>query len=164
MDLILAEYIQTLRHVRRGRKELSLVDRRELPAVHVDGLESVGRGRGARYFLSRRFYSALGQKGVYTRRKGLDRDTNKALLEQHLREQEGGGGALSELRQVLPAESQRVVQKLLDELRHEQRVELKGSKRWATAPSTAIGTFPPAMRWWRCASCFTSPTGWRKQG
>lgn len=42
--------------------------------------ESVGRGRGMRYLLSRRFYAALGQKGAYTRRKGFDRQANKELL------------------------------------------------------------------------------------
>lgn len=99
--------------------------------VAVGAVESIGRGRGTRYFLSRRFYAALGEKGAYTRRRGLDRDTNKALLEQHLRGQGATGAALSELRQVLPAESQAGVQGLLHELRNEGRIELRGSRRWA---------------------------------
>lgn len=99
--------------------------------VAVGALEAVGRGRGTRYLLSRRFYAALGEKGVYTRRRGLDRDTNKALLEQHLRTQGETGAALSELRQVLPSESHAGVQGLLQELRNEGRVDLKGSRRWA---------------------------------
>jgi ATP-dependent DNA helicase RecG len=81
--------------------------------------------------LSQRLYAALGAKGVYTRKRGLDRETNKALLEQHLRGQGEAGSPLSELRQVLPSESARNVQSLLAELREEGRVTLRGQRRWA---------------------------------
>src|SRR5262249_20748613 len=47
-------------------------------------IEASGRGRGTRYMLSRRFYDFIGQRGAYTRRRGLDRETNKALLEKHI--------------------------------------------------------------------------------
>ena len=43
-------------------------------------LESVGRGKGTRYLLSRRFYAAIKQRGTYTRRKGLDRNANKCFF------------------------------------------------------------------------------------
>ncbi|MDK9718413.1 MAG: putative DNA binding domain-containing protein [Trichlorobacter sp.] len=99
--------------------------------VELGAIESVGRGRGTRYLLSRRLYAALGAKGVYTRKKGLDRETNKALLEKHLRNQGEVGAQLAELRQVLPAESESTVQNLLNELREENRVALKGKRRWA---------------------------------
>lgn len=99
--------------------------------VAVGAVESVGRGRGTRYLLSRRLYAALGANGVYTRKRGLDWETNKALLERHLQAQGESGAALSELRQVLPAESLSVVQRLLDELRREGRVSLRGTRRWA---------------------------------
>ena len=49
-------------------------------------VEKVGRGKGVRYVLARQFYAFLGQKGVYTRKRGLDRETNKnAPLEAHKR-------------------------------------------------------------------------------
>jgi ATP-dependent DNA helicase RecG len=103
-----------------------------LPGLIAAGaVESIGRGRGIRYLLSQRLYAALGAKGVYTRKRGLDRETNKALLEQHLRVQGAAGAPLSELRQVLPSESESGVQRLLDELRSEGRVALRGQKRWA---------------------------------
>jgi ATP-dependent DNA helicase RecG len=55
--------------------------RQSLKRLQEPGIvESVGRGRGVRYILSRRFYAALSKKGVYTRRKELDRETNKQLL------------------------------------------------------------------------------------
>lgn len=103
-----------------------------LPGLIAAGaVESIGRGRGTRYLLSQRLYDALGAKGVYTRKRGLDRETNKALLERHLRSQGAAGSPLSELCQVLPSESESGVQRLLDELRHEGRVTLRGQKRWA---------------------------------
>jgi ATP-dependent DNA helicase RecG len=103
-----------------------------LPGLITAGaVESIGRGKGIRYLLSQRLYAALGAKGVYTRKRGLDRETNKALLERHLRSQGAAGSPLSELRQVLPSESESGIQRLLDELRNEGRVALRGQKRWA---------------------------------
>ena len=103
-----------------------------LPGLIAAGaVESVGRGKGTRYLLSQRLYAALGAKGVYTRKKGLDRETNKALLLQHLREQGEAGSPLFELRQVLPSESESGVQRFLEELRNEAKVILRGRKRWA---------------------------------
>jgi len=62
---------------------------RELPAqlkgrllglAAVGAVEALGRGKGARYILSEALYAALGAKGTHTRKKGLDHETNKALL------------------------------------------------------------------------------------
>lgn len=99
--------------------------------VNAGAVEFVGRGRGVRHMLSRRLYAALGAKGEYTRKRGLDHETNKALLEKHLLEQGADGSPLAELRQVLPSESARGVQRLLEELRREGRVALRGTRRWA---------------------------------
>ncbi|MEK6700313.1 MAG: ATP-binding protein [Nitrospirota bacterium] len=99
--------------------------------IDVGAVESVGRGKGTRYILSESFYSELGAHGVHTRKRGLDRDTNKALLEKHLMKRAAEGAPLSELEQVLPALSARNVQRLLTELRDEGRVFLKGKRRWA---------------------------------
>ena len=115
-------------------RDAPLIDRHRdrLPGlIQVGALETIGRGRGTRYLLSKRFYAALGQRAAYTRRRGLDRETNKALLLQHLSGQAEVGAALSELRQVLPSESEGAVQALLNELRQEGKVVLRGSRRWA---------------------------------
>lgn len=115
-------------------REQALTDRMRLrlPALIAAGaVESTGRGRGTVYLLSRGFYAALGQKGVYTRKRGLDRETKKALLERHLSDQGNSGATLSELRQVLPSESQAAVQGLLHELKSEDRITLRSSRRWA---------------------------------
>lgn len=105
--------------------------RNRLPALVELGLvETIGRGRGARYLLSRRFLSAIGQKGTYTRRRGLDRETNKALLIRHLAAVGADGSQLAELQQVLPALSRGQLKRLLNELRDESRIISRGERRW----------------------------------
>lgn len=99
--------------------------------VDAGVVERHGRGRGARFILSRGLYAALGQRGAYTRERGLDHETNKALLVQHIRQQNAEGCALAELWQVLPALSRSQVQGLLQELREEGRVRVQGARRWA---------------------------------
>lgn len=99
--------------------------------IELGAIESVGRGRGIRYILSQSLYSAIGAPGVHTRKKGLDHETNKALIEKHLRKLGNEGAPLSELMQVLPALSESALQRLLSELRSEKRVHLKGKRRWA---------------------------------
>lgn len=104
--------------------------RRCVPALIESGaLESQGRGRGTRYYLSQSLYAAIGQNGIYTRRKGLDRETNKALLVKHLEGNQGVGAPLAELCQVLPAQSTSSVQRMLRELRDEGRIDLRGSRK-----------------------------------
>ncbi len=103
-----------------------------LPSLIAAGaIESIGRGRSARYLLARRLQAALGTAGAYTRERGLDRETNKTLLLTHLRRQGEAGAPLPELQQVLPAQSRITVQRLLGELRKEGLVELHGQRRWA---------------------------------
>lgn len=99
--------------------------------IEAGAVEMIGRGRGTRYMLSQRFYAALGSKGVYTRKRGLDHETNKALLEQHLRRQGDVGSPFSELRQVLPGLAGSAIRRLLRELRAEGRLQVRGRRRWA---------------------------------
>jgi ATP-dependent DNA helicase RecG len=106
--------------------------RDRLPGLAAVGaVEVLGRGKGARYILSEALYAVLGAKGTHTRKKGLDHETNKALLLKHLSKQGTDGAALAELRQVLPALPESAVQALLSELRDESRVVLEGQRRWA---------------------------------
>ena len=96
-------------------------------------IERVGRGRGVRLLLSRQFYRHIGQAGVYTRRRGLDRETNKELLLRHIQDNRKEGSQLRELVQVLPALSYVQVQKLLQELRIKGQIHKVGNTsaaRW----------------------------------
>lgn len=99
--------------------------------VELGVVETVGRGRGTRYLLSRRFYTAMGRPGAYTRRRGLDREEHKALLIKHLRGVGKDGSPISELEQVLPSVSRSQLKRILDELRAERLVVLKGKRRWS---------------------------------
>jgi ATP-dependent DNA helicase RecG len=106
-----------------------------LPALEEQGIiERIGRRR---YMLSRRFYGFLGKKGVYTRRRGLDRETNKTLLLKHIQDSQHEGSKLQELMQVLPALSRDQVQKLLQALKVEGRIYHVGyanAARWYPSP------------------------------
>jgi len=120
---------------RDGKVPESLL-RRLAPLLDDGAIERVGRGRGTRYLLSRRFYRALGRSGAYTRRRGLDRDTNKALLVKHIEGTGAAGAVLAELQEVLPALSRDQVRVLLRELRREGRIEARGTTkagRWFRA-------------------------------
>jgi ATP-dependent DNA helicase RecG len=93
-------------------------------------IERVSRRR---FILGRRYYAAVGKKGVYTRKRGLDRGTNKELLLKHIRENADVGSRLDELLQVLPSLSRDQVQSLVRQLKKEGRVRVEGvtrSGRW----------------------------------
>jgi ATP-dependent DNA helicase RecG len=99
--------------------------------VELGILERVGRGRGTRYLLSRRFHAAIGERGGYTRRRGLDRETSKELLHRHIRDHAKSGCPMADLQEVLPGHSRAQIKRLLDELRREGRARLEGVRRWA---------------------------------
>lgn len=116
----------------QNERELPPQLKDRLPGLMAAGaVESLGRGKGVRYMLSEALYAALGAKGTHTRKRGLDRETNKALLVTHLSRQRERGAPLSELRQVLPALPESAVQDLLHELRTEGKLVLQGTRRWA---------------------------------
>ncbi len=89
-------------------------------------VERIGRGQGSRYMLCQQYYSLVGKSGVYTRKKGLDIETNKELLLKHLRANAKNGSKLSELQQVLPSLSRSQLQKLLTRLKFENRIHVEG--------------------------------------
>lgn len=91
-------------------------------------IERAGKGK---YILSKRFYALAGKKGVYTRKKGLDRETNKALLLKHIKGNRKTGTRLDELLQVLPSLSYNQVQTLLKELKKEGLAHVIGRTRGA---------------------------------
>ena len=95
-----------------------------LPFLLEHGI--IERTGGRKLLLARQFYTFVGKKGVYTRKRGLDRETNKTLLMKHIKDNNVGGSKLQELCEVLPSFSRRQVQTLLQELRRENRVKMLG--------------------------------------
>lgn len=114
--------------------------RARLPYLVSQGvIEASGRGHGSRYMLSRRFYDFMRQRGVYTRRRGLDRETNKALLLKHIEDNRAKGGPLEELNQVLPSLSRHQVQWLLRTMKAEGQIHNRGqtrTSRWYPGPES----------------------------
>lgn len=112
-----------------------------LPAlVELGVIERLGIGKNRRYILSRRFYRHLGRTGVYTRQRGLDHDTKKMLLLQHIQGSGAVGAQRRDLTQVLPQCSPAELALLLRELRGENRIELRGR----TKGSRWLAYTPPA--------------------
>jgi ATP-dependent DNA helicase RecG len=122
-DLLILDSIQ------RG-ETLPAESQDRLPHLLEQGIvERIGRGRGSHLVLSRRFHAFLGKRGVYTRHRGLDRETNKALLLKHINENQADGSVFYDLQQVLPSLSRSQIQKLLQELKTEQKVSVVGTRK-----------------------------------
>ena len=117
--------------VHREHRVPALLKPRLEPLIDQGIIERIGRGRGVRYLLSRRFYRFLGQPGVYTRRRGLDREMNKALLLKHIEDSGSAGATFGELQEVLPALSRDQVQTLLRELKRDGQIRVEGTTKAA---------------------------------
>lgn len=119
--------------IHRERPVSELLKHRIPHLLEQGVIERVGRGRGVRYLLSRRFYRHLGKAGVYTRKRGLDRETNKELLFKHICDSGAEGCKGSDFRQVLPHLSRGSIYRLLAELKREGKVRVEGmtkAGRW----------------------------------
>lgn len=119
------------------RREERIPDQLRDHLPHLLELGVVERVARGRFILGRRFYAAIGKKGTYTRKRGLDRATNKELLLKHIRDNEKTGSRLEELLQVLPSLSRHQVQAMIRQLKQENRVRVEGmtrAARWYPAP------------------------------
>jgi len=124
-----------LDHVRR---EVTIPENCAARVPRLLDLGVIERAGKKKLILSKALYAFLGERGGYTRAKGLDRDTLKELLLTHLRRDAGTEGAtLEQLRQVLgPATSPQHAQLLMRELKKEGRAVVIGktkAARWFVA-------------------------------
>ena len=95
-------------------------------------LEMVGK----KAIPSRRLMARLGEKGKYTRMKGLDRPAQRALLLQHIRESEDGA-RFEDIQQVLPGVPDGTIKDLLQKLKTEELIHPVGktrAARWFSGP------------------------------
>ncbi len=122
-----------LDHIHRERRVPDQLQPRLQSLIEKGVVERFGRGRGrgVKYILSRQYYKMVDEKGAYTRKKGLDRETNKALLLKHIKENRSNGSRLKELMQVLPALTMPQVQTLLRELKSDGEIHKVGKTRAA---------------------------------
>ena len=93
----------------------------------------IERGKGRTFLLSRKYYEFVGKAAAYTRKKGLDREHNFALLKKHIYECGDGGASLDELSQVLPSLPKDDVRNLLRALKGMSLITVVGmgsGARW----------------------------------
>lgn len=111
-----------------------------LPNLLAQGI--IERKARVKYMLSRRFYQFIGQSGAYTRRRGLDRETNKMLLLKHIRDNAREGSNLDELTQVLPSIPIYTVRDMLQELKKDGLIthsgHTKGARWFPATPDTRM--------------------------
>jgi ATP-dependent DNA helicase RecG len=144
LDSFLIEDFLLLDLVRREGRLPGPMKERARALVEHGILESYGRGRGSRLILSRKFYDFLDQKGVYTRKRGLDRAANKELLYRHIVRNQKDGSPMKDLLQVLPNLTRPQVQHLLQDLKKEGRIHPEGARRlgkWHSGPACQVDGF-----------------------
>lgn len=112
----------------RGQKLPPHLAQKTNALIELGVVEKIGRST---FLLSRRYYEAIGQAGVHTRKVGLDRETNKALLLKHIRDYNATGSNLATLQQVLPAKTRDQIRYLLRQLREEKKIYVKGTQKSA---------------------------------
>ncbi len=103
----------------------------------------IERGRGRTYMLSRKFYEFVGKTGAYTRKKGLDREHNLALLLKHIEDNKKNGSRLSELCRVIPSLPSTHVRSLLRTLKRRGNAHSVGKTHagvWYPGPGTSPNT------------------------
>lgn len=119
----------TLDIVNRGQK-LPPWAKERVPTLLKSGvIERVAR----KLMLSRTFYEFIDKKGIYTRKQGLDRETNKQLLMKHIRENQKQGSRLKDLKDVLPSLTHNQIQTLLKEMKRDGLIHPRGrtnAARW----------------------------------
>ncbi len=116
-------------HNVRKKKPIPNSLQRNLERVLETGLiERSGHGR---YILGRRYYGQIGHRGAYTREKGLKADAIKALMLQHITENNEVGSPFSDFTEAFPAMSRSTLQRLLRQMKDAKEIMVVGSRRVA---------------------------------
>ena len=113
-----------------GERPTAAAKKRVPRLVALGVLERVGR---TKVLVARQYYKAIGKGGSFTRLKGLDNDTNKALLKKHMKEMGNPGLRRSDFQFVLPALGIRQIQWLLKAMEANREVYVLGrtsAARW----------------------------------
>ena len=111
---------------------------------HVPKLVELGlveRVGGSRLILAKRYCEHTGDAASYTRKRGLDREHNLALLEKHLHDHADRGCKLEELSQVVPRVPETTIRSLMATLRKRKKAHLQGEKRggkWFPGPEQDV--------------------------
>jgi len=113
------------------RNERDIVDDRfksRMPRLKELGvIEKIGSGRGTKYIFSKWLYSHIKERGIYTRKRGLDNETCKALIIEHLTNFKEA--TIKDFEQVLPDKSRWQIHYLLQSLRKDEKIVMLGVKK-----------------------------------
>jgi len=91
-------------------------------------IESVGKGRGTKYILSRRYYETIGQSGKHTRIKGFNRNQLKELILNHIRE--GKPSQRADFMTGFAEYKPKDISNILQELKKEEKIVFIGNRKW----------------------------------
>ncbi len=89
-----------------------------------------------KFMLSKKYYEYIEQKGEYTRRKGLDKNTNMELILKHLKHYKKG--YMSDFIQVLRDVPKPTINKYLAELKKKGIIELVGNRNISKGENRAF--------------------------
>lgn len=118
----------TLDCIHSGEKIPPALKDRLLILSDLKVIEKAGRGK---FILSRKFYEFINERGTYTRKRGLEKETEKALLLQHIKNYNHDGAPMTDLLNVLPDKERSSIKRLLNELRKEEKIRLVGATKAA---------------------------------
>ena len=110
-----------LMRIKKGEKVSSNQITEDLFKLEL--IEKIGTRK---YILSKRYYSEIGKKGEYTRRKGLDKQRNKELIIQHLKIH--SKGFMEDFIDIFSGDVKKpTINQWLTELKNEKKVEFIGN-------------------------------------
>lgn len=98
--------------------------------IILNKLEKIGiveKTEQNKYMLAKQYYEYTGEKGIYTRRKGLDKETCKELILKHLNHHKIG--YMDEFIEVLRDVPKQTINNYLKELKDEGKIIIEGNPR-----------------------------------
>lgn len=121
------EEIYELEKIRGQKQQVNPEYLRKFKGLEL--VEKIGRGRGSRYILSHKYYTAIGKTGVHTRLSGVPRETQKQLILEHLKR--NGTGTMQEFKDIFPGFSRNLINSLLRDLKNEKKIVCTGKTKGA---------------------------------
>lgn len=115
-------------NIRKGLPVPDTLHRNLERVLQMGVVERIGHGK---FILGKRYYSQMGHAGRYTRQKGLKADAIKALILQHIEENNETGSRFADFADAFPAMSRSAIQKLLRELREGKKIMVVGERKGA---------------------------------
>lgn len=123
--------LMMLYEIREGKKVVNNQVIKELKDAGV-----IERVNSSKYILSKQYYASVDKKGLYTRRKGLDRKTNINLIVSHLENYKKG--YMKDFVDVLKDVPKSTINSYLAELKEGGIIELVGVATSWSGPKKAF--------------------------